>query len=371
MKSRLPYFSLALLFLTTGCKWNDEVRPDPSPWEYAQPSSGGLSENVLLDLDSVIKGGYLGDINSVLVLKDDKIVFENYYQFNTRDSLQNVSSMGNALVSLLVGFAIDDGYIQSVDDSIHLYLEEYESYFEADPLKRGIRFRHLLTMRSGISWNETLTSPFSPANDLNVITNTVPDRVAYLLSRPMESEAGQRYSQNSSASLLLLKAIESQLPYSIEEYLRLKLFDPLNIEIWELEKDDAGLANISLGLRMKPIDIMRIGYLAMQKGQWDENVVLSEAWIGLSTGIQHRISNFLDIGYLWWRFSEDSSWAQSFPENDVFYAASDDGQYLFVLPSSQLVFILNTPQGNSNNTNVGYFVLSNYILRALQPNSGN
>lgn len=371
MKSGLPYFSLALLLLAAGCKWNDEVRPDPSPWEYAQPSSGGLNKNVLLDLDSIIKGGHLGDINSVLVLKDDKIVFENYYQFKTRDSLQNVSSMGNALVSLLTGFAIDDGYIQSVEDSIHLYLEEYGSYFDADPLKRGIRFRHLLTMRSGISWNEALMSPFSPANDLNIIKNRVPDRVAYLLSKPMESEAGQRYSQNSSASLLLLKAIESQLPYSIEEYLRVKLFDPLSIEIWELEEDEAGLANLSLGLHMKPLDMMKIGYLAMQQGQWDEKALLSEEWIGLSTGVHHRISNFLDIGYLWWRFSEDSSWAEYFPENDVFYAASDDGQYLFVLPSYELIFILNTPERNSDNTNVGYFVLSNYILRALQPNSGN
>ena len=367
----LPYFSLALLVLAAGCRWNEDVRPDPSPWEYAQPAAGGLRENVLLDLDSVIKGGYLGDINSVLVLKDDKIVFENYYQFFTRDSLQNLGSMGNALVSMLTGFAIDDGYIQSVEDSVYLYLEEYKSYFDADPLKRGIRVRHLLTMRSGISWNETLTSPFSPANDLNIIKNTIPDRIAYLLSKPMESEAGQRYSQNSAASLLLLKAIESQLPYSIEEYLKLRLFEPLNIVTWELETDDAGLANIPLGLRLMPLDIMRVGYLAMQKGNWNGRELLSEEWIGLSTGTQHRISNFLDIGYLWWRFSDDSSWAQEFPENDAFYAASDDGQYLFVLPSYQMVFILNTPERNSNNLNIGYFVLSNYILRALQPDSGN
>lgn len=371
MKRVATYIYITLLTFAGGCRWDDAVRPDSSPWQYTDPGVVGFNEELLIGLDSVLKSGNLGDISSMLVLKDDKLVYENYYLLNARDSLQPAGTMGNGLISLLVGFAIEDGYIGSVEDSIYLYLQEYQRSFDADTLKKAIRFKHLLTMRSGLSWNETLTSPFSAINDFNIVKNSVPDRVAYLLSKPMEAQPGQRYSQNSAAGLLILKAIESQLSGSIEEYLAQKLFRPLEIETWKLEKDEAGLSNVAFGLRMKPLDLMKIGYFCMKQGTWGGRELLSPAWVSEATASQYKVDSFFDIGYLWWKFSDDSGWVRLLPENDAFYTVSDDGQYLFILPSLQLVFLLTTAEQNTNNSNIGYFVLSNYLLQPLQLNSGN
>lgn len=356
--------------LLGGCRFDDPIRPDISPWEYASPASVGFNEDILLGLDSLFQANYFA-ATSMIVLKDDRLVYENYYKFNTRDSLQRVSSIGNALVSLLLGFAIEDGYVASVEDSIYTYLDEYSQYFAADSLKKGILFRHVLLMRSGLSWNETLLSPLSAENDYNIVKNRSPDRVGYLLSKPMESLAGQRYSQNSAAPLLIVKAIESKLGFPVEEYLDQKLFSPLGIENWSAEKDSAGLANLAFGLRMKPLDLAKIGHFALRKGHWQGRELLPQDWMEISTATHHQIDNFLDIGYLWWRFSANSGWDIYFPENDAFYAASDDDQYLFVIPSHDMVFVLTTPERNSFNSNIGYFLLSNYLLRHLQPASGN
>lgn len=358
-----------LLLLVPGCRWNDEVRPDDSPWGYAQPGSRGFDEPQLLVLDSLFNTRVLGGVSSMLIVKEGKMVFENYYGFQTRDSLQSVSSMGNMIVSLLVGIAIDKGVISSASDSIYTYLDDYGDYFETSELKKGIRFSDLLTMKSGISWNETLVGPNSPTSDLTLIARA-PDRVAYLLSKPIESVAGQRFSQNNAASLLIVKALESAFQMQATEILDEFLFGPLDIDTWKAAKDEAGLVNVSFGMSMRPVDVLKIGYLCLQNGLWEGRQIVSEDWIEESTSTKHRISNFLDTGYLWWRFSEDSSWQTYFPENRTFYAFSEDNQYLFVLPEYDMVYLL-TSVGSQASRNVGYYVLSSYLLPYLQPIQGN
>lgn len=362
--------SIALLLASGGCRWDADVRPDSSAWSYAQPGQVGFNEPLLLSLDSLLKQGRLGGVSALLVLKNDKLVYENYYEFRTRDSLQSIGSIGNAIVSMVVGLAVEDGIFESVEDSIYKYLSGYESYFEADPLKKGIRLRDLLTMRSGLSWNETLESPFSPTNDYYLVGRQ-DDMVGYLLSKPMESRAGQRFSQNSAAALIILKALQQNLSMPLSEYLDGRFFSPLGIEKWHASVDQTGLLNLVFGASFKPLDLTKIGYLALHKGKWMGRQLIPEEWVTESSGLKYRISNFLDMGYLWWRFSDDSSWADFFTVNSTFYAQSDDEQYLFVMPSLDMVVVLQTGEVNSYGSNIGYYVLSNFLLRSLQPISGN
>jgi CubicO group peptidase (beta-lactamase class C family) len=358
------------MLLPQSCKWNDDARPDESPWGYSDPKVSGFDEPLLLVLDSLFDAGRLGGIGSMLVLKDNKVVFEDYYGFYTRDSLHGIGSMGNIIVSLLVGIAIDGGFIKSVEDSVYKYLPERQSYFEADQLKKRIRFKDILTMKSGLSWNETLSGVNSSSNDVNVI-KTAPSAVEFLLKKPMESIPGQRFSQNSAGSLIILEALESATGLSVDQIVREWLFTPLQINDWTVRKDDVGLSDLSLGLAIKPLDLLKIGDLMLNKGSWLGNRIVNSNWVELSTGTQHRISSFLDIGYLWWRFSEDSSWSVYFPENKTFYALSDEDHYMFVMPEYDMVFLLTTKGRTSASTNLGYYVLSNYLLATLQPDDGN
>ena len=367
MKSRNYFLILGLFVLfPQGCKWNDEIRPDDSPWGYEQPQQLGFDQSMLLELDSLFAQGRFGSVGSMLVLKDNELVFENYYGFTSRDSLQRIGSMGNALVSILLGAAVEDGYIGSIEDSIYTYLTDYASYFEEDPLKKRIRFVDLLTMKAGLSWNEGIEELTSPSNDLNIVRNST-DAVAYLLNKPIESIPGQRFSKNSASSLLIVKAIEAAVEMPVAEYLDQGVFKTLDITEWSAEKDQVGLSNIALGVSMRPIDLLKLGYLMLNNGEWRGSSVMGNEWVGQATSIQHRISNFMDIGYLWWRFSEESSWQVYFPENKAFYALSDDDQYMFVLPEQNMVYVLTTSNRNTRTTNIGYYVLSNYLLGPLQP----
>ncbi len=361
---------IVLIGLPQACRLNDDIRPDESPWRYGDPAKQGFDESLLLDLDSLLSANRLGPVSSMLVIRDGQLIFENYYGLRARDSLQRIGSMGNVVISLLMGLGIQDGYFESVDDPIYEYLGSYQPFFQDNELKKQIRFRDILTMKSGLSWNEGLTGINSPSNDAVMVT-TQPDMVEFLLSKQMESVPGQRYSQNSAAGLLIVKALEEASGLSIDDYINQRLFAPLEILDWEVEKDAKGLSNISLGLSLRPFDLIKIGYLTLEGGEWEGKQIVGNSWLEESTTVKHRISSFLDVGYFWWRFSDDSSWMVYFPENKTFYGLSDDDQYLFVLPEYNMVFVLTTTGRANNTTNLGYYILSNYLLQTLQLSEAN
>ena len=123
-----------LIFLST-CFFEDKTPEDQNIWKYTEPYEVGMDTQSMLVLDDLIQASIFGVIHSLIIIKDDHLVFENYYTDKNRTTQQDISGISFAIASAALGLAIEDGLINSLDDEIRDYLPEYSEFFE--PLRRS------------------------------------------------------------------------------------------------------------------------------------------------------------------------------------------------------------------------------------------
>jgi len=198
---------------------NNNAYPIPEQiddgWETASIPSVGLNEYKLLEMLGYLQGNPGHKIHSIIIVKNNKLVFEEYYEgqkFNLaqytgemgfdRDDTHNLCSATKSFVSALIGIAIDQGFIQSVDQKIFEFFPEHSDLFQNNPLKQTITLKHLLTMSSGIEWDDE-TYPYSdPRNDIHQLF-TVSDPIRYILSKDIIETPGTVYAyRNCNTNLL-------------------------------------------------------------------------------------------------------------------------------------------------------------------------
>ena len=188
-----------------------------------------MNESVLLDFDAAVQFQNFGNMQGLIVIKDDHLVFENYYQQNSRRELFPVGRIGASLVSMLLGEVLNNELGNQIDTPIYQLLPEYSGIFDAEPLKRQITIRHLLTMQTGLVWNESLRTVADTGNDLSamIISN---DYVEFVLSKQVEATPGRRFSFNSGCYFILLKIMDQLLDTHLQAYFEERLFQTLGIE---------------------------------------------------------------------------------------------------------------------------------------------
>lgn len=270
---------------------------------------------------------YLDSIETVslLVIKNEKIVFEKYWD-NFSDTMPtNSFSMAKSVVSLLVGIALDEGKISSLDEPIELYFPEY-TY-------SGITIRHLLSMSSGLDWTESGKNPFSDnakayyGNDLKKLI---------LSQKPLET-SGKYFDYMSGNSALLALIVERATNKSISEYAEEKLWKPINAEhtaYWSLDNDN-GFEKAYCCLYATPRDFAKIGQLMLNKGKWNGRQLVSEEYLSecfmpapileLDGELNQR------YGLHWWLGVID--------EETFYHAQGILGQYIIILPKSNMVIV--------------------------------
>lgn len=333
MRSSLILFSL---FALASCYFNEEVIPDTSPWKYASPSSVGLTESTLLEMDAVLRQGGLDQIRGVVAIKDDQLVFENYYEGSDRETPQFLSGATMSVMSMLVGIALDRGDLDSIQTPINIFFPDYADAFNFDQLKSEITIEHLLLMKSGLAWYETGVPLFNQNNSLNGLTDSN-DWIEYSLSREMDAVPGLRYSYNSTHGVLLAKILERASGQPFIEFADEVLFAPMGIASGSWQSDAFGNVNGGFGLSLNLLDFAKLGDLYLNKGLWKGRRIVSDSWVTLSTTEQFQIDRFSNYAYSWQLFSELSSFYGILPVNDTYFAEGAGGQYLFVVPHQNFV----------------------------------
>lgn len=174
-------------------------------WPTASLKSVGMDKEPLSDLVARIENKTYKNIHSVLIIKDGKLVFEQYFsgyawayndQFQgelvawDKDTIHNLASVTKSFTSTLIGIAIDQGLMQGIADSVLTYFAEYDSLFEEG--KEKLILEHLLTMRAGLEWNEE-ELPFSDTNNDLVRLFWVADPISYILSKQLSHEPGTHF----------------------------------------------------------------------------------------------------------------------------------------------------------------------------------
>jgi CubicO group peptidase (beta-lactamase class C family) len=322
--------------------------PDRAPpaldfgWEVATPSSAGFDPAALEALAAQLARGEHGQVDGLLVVRDGKLVFERYFGGYTAYTLHTMQSVTKSVASVLVGIAIDRGYISSVDQPLHELFPEYRHLFEEDPAKKEITLHHLLSMTPGLDWPEFGRS-YGPDNIVWAFAREH-DWPGFVLSRPLETAPGASFNYSTGFSTLLGVVLQNATGMRADLFAERYLFDPLGITNYGWFRNTTHpdrWVHTGGGLHLMPRDLAKIGQLFVDGGRWGDQQVLSPGWIEASA---RPLSNsgrepHEYYGYQWWLRPLVREGGPGTRPNDVVHAAGIGGQHLFVVPSLKLVVV--------------------------------
>jgi len=328
---------------------------------------------------------YFGFIKSVLISHKGHVVYDynaypsDKYEVNTNWSLTK------SFVSAIVGIAIGEGLIK-LDDKVLDYFTDLEIE-NVDDNKKAMTIRDVLTMQSGLKWDDG-SSTRSLNNDENPVLT--------LLSSPMECAPGTQFSYNTSSTSILTSIIQQVTGKTAYEYAKEKIFDVIGISSATWEADKQGVNIGGFGLNMTAEDLLRFGHLYLHNGIWDGVQVVPAEWVKESTKTQvdlqtngskkaEEFKNTGSYGYHWWTPSGDydmnvkrdtrtlvgsgplPSWFIYFENNtvlkdgDIFRATGYAGQYIYVIPKYDMVVAITGTIINSP-VDMGNYLVLNHIL---------
>ena len=265
-----------------------------------------------------------------LVVHDDKLLYERYFNGYDQRSLNTSFSMAKSFASSLVGIAIDEGHIKSVDEPITNYIPEL---LEKDERFRSITIRNLLTMSSGIKYEEGATLPWSDeADDTKTYYST--DLRELALNSQIEGKPAQYFEYNNYNPLLVGMIIERATGMHVARYLQQKLWKPMGMEAdgsWSLDSKNDGFEKMESGVNARARDFARFGMLFAKEGNWRGKQLISRRWVEESTRPDTTMDPSQDYQYFWWVNTPNGK--------NHFSAQGNYGQYIYVAPEKDLVIV--------------------------------
>jgi CubicO group peptidase (beta-lactamase class C family) len=287
-------------------------------WQTALLNEVGINENPLLTLIDSIQQNYYDEIHSVVIIKNGYLVFEEYFwdhDFSStgenfhgsfivydRNIKHNTLSATKSIASALVGIAIDNGFIQNEDERIFTYLTLYSHL--NDSLKNTITIKHLLTMTSGLEWNECDVHPTDPIYDVPLFNRSL-DPMAYLVAKPIVTTPGSSFYYNGGAVDLLGQLVRISSGIDVDVFSGEYLFDPLGITDYQWQRLYlSGIIATHGDVYICPRDMAKFGFLYLNNGVWNGNQIVSADLVDRS--IQEYVAlpfvYWADAyGYLWWK----------------------------------------------------------------------
>jgi len=284
---------------------------------------------------------YFNKFKSVayLVIKDTAIVSETYWDGYGTESISNSFSMAKSIVSLLVGCAIKDGYIKSIDEPIANYLPEFK-----DGNKGKVTIKHLLTMSSGLSWDESYSSLFS----LTTKGYYGKDLPKLVLNQTAVKEPGVLFEYRSGDTQLLSLIVEKATGKTLADYASERIWSKIGAEhdaLWCLDRKN-GVEKAFCCFNTNARDFARFGQLVLNNGQWNGVQLVSSEFLKESFTPANYLTDSESgkpcdfYGYQWWMIN--------FEGHSVIYARGLLGQYIFVIPDLNTVIVRLGHIRNSN-----------------------
>jgi CubicO group peptidase (beta-lactamase class C family) len=280
---------------------------------------------------------YGGEVHSLVIMKDDSIIFEKYFNGYSREKKHALYSVTKSFTSALMGICLQKGLIGSIDDRVLDFFPEYQDKLaNYDPLKDDITVRDLLTMTAGLAWDEWSIPYSNPDNLIFNMTNSN-DWVKYVLDRPMAHVPGTYITYNSGTSNVLSAIITKATGKSAKNFAAENLFNYLGITDYSWDNSTTNVSVGGWGLSLRPIDMIKLGQLYLHKGKWNNVQVIPESWVEESTQPHYQINKWCDYGYQWWRYGDAMVESGALPTADVYFASGRGEQYIWVLPSYNAV----------------------------------
>jgi CubicO group peptidase (beta-lactamase class C family) len=341
-------------------------------WRIGSFIETGFDSLKVSEMEGRILDSTYQNIHSVLIVKDQKLVYEKYFQGYKYDyraeglkgeliqfdkeTTHNTASATKSVTGLLVGLAIDKGFIEDSNSKIFSFFPAYSKL--NDSVKERITVANLLTMRSGLKWNEQDVFYTEAENDIVQLFITS-DPIEFILSKPTIHEPGTNWYYNGGGTNLLGEIIHQSSQLKLDEFGEMYLFEPLGIDGYEWGSIKPDLIYASGDMKLKPRDMAKLGQLVLDEGKWNGNQVVSSKWIREMTEHSVVFSQTSGYAYHWWVQTYKSG-----SENIIsIYADGWGGQRIMVFPTINMVVVF---------TGGNYFeqppldeIVSKYILPSL------
>jgi CubicO group peptidase (beta-lactamase class C family) len=298
----------------------------------------------------IIAGDY-PNVHSILIIKDGKLVFEEYFYEYTKDSVQELRSATKSFVSALTGIAIDKGLIKSKDDKVLSFFPEYQLK-NMSPLKKQITIENMLANASGLDCD--ISNEKSEGNETKMDYSD--DWVKFTLDLPIVDTPGRKGMYCSGNPITVGRIIEKTTKQSLPGFANEMLFKPLGIRHYKWNfKPDKSNAEDYCQLYLTSREMAKFGLLYLSNGKWNGKQIVSANWVKESFE-KHSVVEGVDYGYLWWLKHLDANGVRYYGKA----AQGNGGQKIYVWQQLNMVTVITG--GNYNAQSPSDELISKYIL---------
>jgi CubicO group peptidase (beta-lactamase class C family) len=339
----------------------------PETWPLSAPKEVGLDPKILAGLDADIAAGKYGYVDSMLVIRHGRLVYDRSYRhdydqiygreakepgalnaldpsgpynyfnpwwhpFYRRSDLHTLQSVTKTVTSVVIGVATARGEFPDLATPILKFFDE-SKVANVDERKRRVTIRHLLTMTGGFDWDEDL--PYTDPNNTCSQMEASFDWVKFTIDRKMAREPGTLFNYNSGETELLAHIFHAATGRDIEEYAAEHLFAPLGIERFFWKRSPSGPVDTEGGLYLNPHDLAKIAYLFLKKGVWQGKAIVTPEWVEESVTPKVEVGEGgAKYGLKWWIYPYGDG-------SKVAWAGSGfGGQMPIIIPEHDLVFVI-------------------------------
>lgn len=291
-------------------------------WQTATPEALGMESQALADYVARL-GEPTFHVDSLLLVRNGYIVAEACYHPYECDTRHQTYSVSKSIISALIGIAIKQGCIESIDQPVLDFFPDM-SIANVDERKKAITLRHLLTMTSGLACDWAFGTSVDNA------MRASHDWAQFALSLPMMANPSIEFHYCNANAHILSAVITQQTGMSALEYARLNLFGPLGISDAAWTSSPTGISHGAGELQLTPRDMAKIGYLYLRRGEWEGQQIIPAEWVVTSTTQRVPYLGDYGYGYMWWTLDNLG----------VSMAIGFGGQYIWLFPHLDLVAVI-------------------------------
>jgi CubicO group peptidase (beta-lactamase class C family) len=334
-----------------------EIQPN-SDWEI---SALPFDKNKIEQLNTAIGTYNLKEITSVVVIREGKLMLEEYFNDADRNTLHDTRSAGKSFASTLMGLAIQDGFIKNENETLSKFydLKKFANY---DVKKDSVKIKDLLTMSSAFEGSDI--DGDSPGNEENMYPTE--NWVKFTLDLPMDKTKanGKQWDYFTAGTVVLGDILDKKVPGGLEKYAAEKLFKPLNVTKYQWQYTPQKVANTAGSLQMTSLEYAKYAQLYQNNGIWKGKQILSKDWVNktLTKQIQipERENEF--YGYLFW----NKTFAFEGKNYEAFYCSGNGGNHFVIFKELPIVVIITAKAYNKPYSHAqSDLIIKDYILPSI------
>ena len=325
-------------------------------WEISRDK---IDVSKIEELNRKIASKTYKDITSIVIIKDGKLLMEEYFNGTNRKSLHDMRSVGKSFASTLLGIAVQDHFIKSENQNLSEFynLKKFKNY---SPEKESIKLKSLLTMSSPFDGSDINSE--SPGNEENMYPTN--NWVEFTLNLPIDKTkvVESRWDYFTAGVVVLGDIVHQSVPNGLAKYADKKLFQPLGITNYKWQFTPQNVANTAGGIQLRSLDFAKYGQLYKNQGTWNGTQILAQEWVEKTLSKQMMISEGEYYGYLFW----NKTYTIDNKDYEVYYCNGNGGNKIIIFKDQPLVIVVtatayNTPYGHKQVDKI----VQDYLIPAI------